>query len=64
MSNKPFQEYEIWKILKAGALALRDWQKVYPDIDIGLITPLNFVFNETGKIKLVSCFSFPEHANR
>ena len=59
MSNRQFREHEIWKILKAGALGLRDWEKVYPTLEMGPITSKSIVFNQEGQINLVHQFSFP-----
>lgn len=60
MKKMHFKEYELWKILKAGAIALRDWSQVYPDITISKLTPRNIVFNNEGQIKIVNRFSFIE----
>lgn len=59
MSNRPFREHELWKLLKAAVLALRDWQKAYPDLEIGAMVPQNFLFNQQGSIKIVHRFAFP-----
>jgi hypothetical protein len=60
----PFKEQEVWRILKAGILAIHDWGLAYPDLTLGPIIPLNVVFNNLGLIKLVHRFSFLEQEDQ
>ena len=58
-----FHENEIWKFLKAGTIALRDWEAAYPDLSIGIICPENVLMNYRGQIQFVNLFSFPSQDN-
>lgn len=62
VKNMHFKEHELWKILKAGALALRDWHQAYKDTLICTLNPRNIVFNAAGHAKVVNRFSFIEPA--
>lgn len=61
MSHRVFKEYEVWKVLKAGVLAIRDWTDTFPDKSMGVVTPFKVLLNESGHIRVVNPCSFLEN---